>query len=72
MADISTNDPIAIRRLSLPRLRFPRLELGASLSEIFGLWNDAINMAYVAPYASIRRQPQTVSDDDLDGRDASW
>jgi hypothetical protein len=72
MTDISTNVPIAIRRLSLPRLRFPRFGFGASLSEIFGLWNDAINMAYVAPYASIRRQPQTVSDDDLDGRDASW
>ena len=72
MTDISTTAPIAIRRLSLPRLSFPRLELGASLSEIFGLWNDALNMAYVAPYASLRRQPQTVPDDDLEGRDPSW
>jgi hypothetical protein len=72
MADISTNAPTAVRRLSLPRLRFPRLGFGASLSEIFGLWNDAINMAYMAPYASIRRQPQTVQDDDLEGRDPSW
>jgi hypothetical protein len=72
MTDISTNVPIAIRRLSLPRLRFPRLEFGASLREIFGLWNDALNLAYVAPYASIRRRPQTVPDDDLEGRDPSW
>jgi hypothetical protein len=72
MSDISTNAPIAIRRLSLRRLSFPRRGFGAALAGIFGLWNDALHMAYVAPYTSVRCQPQTVPDDDLEGRDPAW
>jgi hypothetical protein len=72
MADISTAAPIAIRRLKLPRPSFPRLSIGASLAAIFDVMGDALNLAYVAPYASIRRQPQIVPDDDLQGRDPTW
>jgi hypothetical protein len=72
MTDISTTAPITIRRLNLPRLCFPRLEIGASLAAISGLVSDALNMAYVAPYTSLRRQPQVVPDDDLEGRDPTW
>lgn len=71
MTDISTT-PITIRRLSLPRLCLPRLEVGASLAAIPGLVSDALNMAYVAPYTSLRRQPQVVPDDDLEARDPTW
>jgi hypothetical protein len=70
MTDLSTKDPIPIRRLS--RLSFPRLEFGASLRGVFRLLDDAINMAYVAPYASLRRRPQAVREDEPDGRDPSW
>ena len=72
MTDISTTAPITIRRLNLPRLCFPRLEIGASIAAISGLASDALNMAYVAPYTSLRRQPQVVPDDDLEGRDPTW
>ena len=72
MTDISTIAPITIRRLNLPRLSFPRLEIGASLAAISGLVGDAFNMAYVDPYTSLRRQPQVVPDDDLEGRDPTW
>ena len=72
MTDISTTAPITIRRLNLPRLSFPRLEIGASLAAISGLVGDALNMAYVDPYTSLRRQPQIVPDDDLEGRDPTW
>jgi hypothetical protein len=72
MADISTTTPITIRRLKLPRLSFRRLAIGASLNAIAGLMGDAVNMAYVAPYTSLRRQGQIVPDDDLEGRDPTW
>jgi len=70
MADISTAAPI--RRLKLPRLSFPRLAIGTTLSAIFGVMGDAFKMAYLAPYTGPRRQPPIVPDDDLEGRDPSW
>lgn len=72
MADISAKAPITIGRLSLPRPSFPKLEFGASLGEIFGLLNEAFKLAYVAPYTNLRRPPQVVLDDDLEGRDPNW
>ncbi|CAN7348085.1 hypothetical protein LJR234_002095 [Mesorhizobium amorphae] len=72
MTDISAAAPITVRRLNLLRLSFPRLEIGASLAAISGLVADALNMAYVDPYTSLRRQPQVVPDDDLEGRDPTW
>ena len=72
MADIPTAAPITVRRLNLPRLSVPRLGIGASLVAISGLVADAFNMGYVAPNTSLRRQPQVVPDDDLEGRDPTW
>lgn len=72
MTDISTTAPITIRRLGLPGLCFPRLEIGASLAALPGLVSDAFNMACVAPYASPRRQPQVVPEDDPEARDPAW
>jgi hypothetical protein len=73
MTDIATTGPITtIRRLNLPRLSFPRLEIGASLAAISGLVGGALNMAYVNPYTSLRRPPQVVPHDDLEGRDPTW
>jgi hypothetical protein len=72
MADISTAAPITIRRLKLPRLGFPRLGICATLNDIFGLIGDALKLAYVTPYTSLRRQPPIVPDDDLEGRDPNW
>lgn len=71
MTDIATDAPITIRRLNLLPRRFPRLEIGASLAAMSSLVGDALNLAYVAPYTSLRRQPQVVPDD-LEGRDSTW
>ncbi|CCV13583.1 hypothetical protein [Mesorhizobium sp. STM 4661] len=72
MADISTKAPTTIRGFSLPPPSFPRLEFGASLRGIFRLWNDALKLAYMDPYTTLRRQPRIVPDDDLEGRDPTW
>jgi hypothetical protein len=64
--------PITSRRLSLPRLSFPRLAIGASLNAVFGLLGDALKMAYVDPYTSLPRKPHVIPDDDLEGRDHTW
>jgi len=72
MTHISTIAQITIRRLNLPRLSFPRLGIGASLAAISGLVGDALYMAHVDPYTSLRRQLPAVPDDDLEGRDPTW
>jgi hypothetical protein len=72
MADISSPAPTTIRRLKLPRLRLPKLAIGASLAAISGLVGDAFKLACVDPYAKIYRQPPIVPDEDLGGRDPSW
>ncbi|RWK07915.1 MAG: hypothetical protein E5X49_14535 [Mesorhizobium sp.] len=72
MADIPTTALTAVRRLDPPRLSFPKLAIGAWLNTMSGLMADALKMAYVDPYASIRRQPRAVPGDDLEGRDPSW
>lgn len=72
MTDISSTTPIAIRRLNLPRPCFPRLKIGASLAAIPGLMSDALNMAYIKPYTSLRRHPQVAPDDNLEARDPNW
>jgi hypothetical protein len=72
MTDISTTIAITIRRFNLPRPSCPRLEIGASLAAMSSMVGDALNMAYVAPYTSLRRQPHVVPDDDLEGRDPTW
>ena len=72
MTDMSTTAPITIRRFKLPRPSFPRLEIGASLAAISSVVGDALKMAYAGPYASRRRQPEVVPDDDLEGRDPTW
>ena len=72
MTDISTTIAITIRCFNLPRPSCPRLEIGASLAAISGLVGNALNMAYVVPYTSLRRHSQVVPDDDLEGRDPTW
>ncbi len=72
MAEIPNTGQITIRRLKLLRPSFPRLKIGASLVAVSGLIGDAFNMAYVAPYAGLHRQPRIVQDDDLEGRDPNW
>ncbi|TIX24441.1 hypothetical protein [Mesorhizobium sp.] len=69
MADMPT--PI-IRRLNLSKLSFGWLDIGASLAATSSLVADAYKVAYLAPHASRRRQPDVVPDDDLEGRDPTW
>jgi hypothetical protein len=71
MTDISTTAPTT-RRPDLPRLRFPRLAVGASLDGISRLIGNALIMAYVDPYTGSGRRQQIVPDDDLEGRDPDW
>lgn len=68
MADVSTTTPIGIRRLKLPRLRFPLLAIATSINAMPRLIGDALKMAYVDPYASFGRKPPN----NLEGRDPDW
>ncbi|MDG4880138.1 hypothetical protein [Mesorhizobium sp. WSM4884] len=72
MADIPITAPTAGRRLNLLRLGFPRLAIGASLSAMTSLMGDALKLAYVDPYVSVRREAPAAPDDNLEGRDPAW
>lgn len=71
MVHISATTPISIRRLTLPWLGSPWLAIGASLNAMPLLIGNALRMAYVDPYTSLRGQSEIV-DDDLEGRDPNW
>ena len=72
MTDISTIIPTTIRRLSLPRLSFPRVAIGASLHALSRLIGNAFNMAYVEPYTGPRRRAHIIPEEGVDGRDPDW
>lgn len=72
MNEIYATVPISLRRIKLPRLNFPGLASGASLTAIAILLGDALDMAYTDPYASRRDRPPVAPDVDLEGRDPSW
>ena len=72
MTDISATAPTVLSRFDLWRPSVPTLRIGASLAGISGLLGDAFRMSYVPPCTSQGRWPQTVPDDDLEGRDPSW
>ena len=73
MTDTTITAPTATRSPNLlPRLRLPCFGIAASLKSITGLLGDGLNFACVDPFANVRRQPQVVPDDDLEGRDPNW
>ena len=72
MTDIIIITPIAIRRPGLPRLQLPKLAIGRAISEISNAIVQAFEMAYVAPFSAMQRNPSIVFDEDLEGRDPKW
>ena len=72
MTDFTSTAPLSLSRSSLPRLRLPKIGVGASLAAIAGLFGHALNLAYVDPYTSLKLEPSVIPDDDLEGRDPNW
>ena len=72
MTDITHSAPITIRRIHLPRVRFPKLGLGRAISEISSAIVQAFEMAYVAPFSAMQPKHPIVLDADLEGRDPNW
>ena len=64
--------PLSIRQFRLPRLRFPRLGLGATITAAPAGITQAYSMAYVEPFKNRQRQPLVLSDADLESRDPNW
>jgi hypothetical protein len=72
MSDLVNSTPLTIRRLRLPRVRFPKLGIGATIVAVSTSITEAYAMVYVEPFNIRGRQPLIVSDVDLDGRDPNW
>jgi hypothetical protein len=72
MTDLTNSAPLAIRHLRLPRIRFPKLGLGATITAVSTNITQAYCMAYVEPFDALRRRPSIPDDFDLEGRDPNW
>ena len=72
MTDLINSAPLAIRRLHLPRLRFPKFGFGATIVAVSTSITQAYSMAYAEPFKTRERQPLTFNDADLEGRDPNW
>jgi hypothetical protein len=72
MTDLIASAPLTIRHLHLPRIRLPKLGIGASIASVSTGIRQAFCMAYVEPYNTPERQPVIFIDFDLEGRDPNW
>ena len=63
--------PLAVRDI-LPRLRLPEPGLRAIIAAVPTSIAQAYRMAYVEPFKTRERQPLTLADADLEGRDPNW
>lgn len=72
MTDITFTAPITIRRQGMQRIKLPKLGLGAALEAFTKAMRQALEMTYVMPYETGRRQPLVALDADLNGRDPNW
>ena len=72
MTDFTTCAPHTVRYQQLPRVKFPKLGIGAAVLSVSTGIRQAFCMAYVEPYKSPQRQPVIFMDIDLDGRDPNW
>ena len=57
MTDLLTSAPLTIRRPHLPRIKFPKLGIGATIAALSTGIRQAFCMAYVEPYQTPRGSP---------------
>ncbi len=73
MTDITTTTtPITTRHPGLLRLRLPKFRIGAAFVAMCLAVGQAVDLAYVWPYRTARRQPPVDFDANLQGRDPNW
>jgi|RhiMetdeSRZDD1v2_1073273.scaffolds.fasta_scaffold511373_2 hypothetical protein len=72
MSDLVNSTPLTIRHLRLPRVRFPKLDIGATIVALSTSITEAYAMVYVEPFNIRARQPLIFNDVDLEGRDPNW
>ena len=72
MTDLITSAPLTIGHLHLPRVRLPKLGIGATITAVSTSIMQAYCMVYVEPFKAHGRQPLIFSDVDLEGRDPKW
>ena len=72
MTDLITSAPLTVRHPHLPRVKFPKLSIGAAIAALSAGIRQAFCMVYVEPYKTHQRQPLIFIDFDLEGRDPNW
>jgi hypothetical protein len=72
MTNLVDSTPITIRQLRLSRIRFPKLDIGATITAMSTSVVQAYRMAYFEPFNALRPRPSVPNDIDLEGRDPNW
>lgn len=72
MTNLIDSAPVTFRHLRLPRIRFPKLGFGATISAVSTSVTQAYGMAYAEPFNSLQHRPSVPNDLDLEGRDPNW
>lgn len=72
MTDLTTSAPLTVRCPYLPRIKLPKLRIGASMGSVSTGIRQAFCMAYVEPFKTPQREPVIFTDVDLEGRDPNW
>ena len=72
MTDLVNTPPFTIHHFRLPRVRFPKLGICATITAVSTSITEAYSMAFVEPFKTPRQQSLISSDSDLEGRDPNW
>ena len=72
MTDITATAPIKFPALRAARLLAPLLALGRGIGALLQAYSEAIELAYMAPWAVPAKRKGPAPEADLQGRDPNW
>ena len=72
MTDITQTAPIKFPALHAVRLYAPFLAIGRGIGTLLHAYSEAIELAYVAPWAGPAKRKGPAPEADLQGRDPNW
>lgn len=72
MTHLTTTAPLAARQTRLPRIGFPRLQIGATLGFLTRSYAQAMEVACFAPFSKASPNPAPELGQGEEGRDPNW
>ena len=72
MTDITATAPIKFPAVRAVRWRAPLLAIGRGIGTVLQAYSEAIELAYLAPWAGPAQRKGPAPEADLQGRDPNW